>query len=163
MQNPQADSWHCTWHHLHCENTGMGSGFSPCKRVCPQSPPLLLGPDPPQLQGHLPALQFPGTGLGKLQVCICPLAGLWGCREWLRFEPHLWGQLLPGASVLTELLAAEPSSLAVATTLPCPPLDIGALRADPGSVLLSPPGEALATLQALSRGLSPHRQAASSP
>lgn len=166
MQNPQVDSWRCAWHHLHCENTGMGSGFSPCKRACPQSPLLLLGPDPPQLRGHLPASWYPGTVLTKLQVCICPggtLAGLWGCREWLRFEPHLWGRLLSGASVLTELLAAEPSSLALATTLPCPPFHSGALRADLGSVLHAPPGEALATLQALSRELSPHGQAASSP
>ena len=163
MQNPQVDSWCCAWHHLHCESTGMGSGFSPCKRACLQSPLMLLEPDPPQLRGHLPASRFPGTRLTKLQVCICPLAGLWGCWEWLRFEPHLWGQLLPGASVLTELLAAEPSSLTVATTLPCPPFDRGALREDPGSVLLTPPVEALDTLQALSRGLSPHGQAASSP
>lgn len=68
-----------------------------------------------------------------------------------------------GAAAPTELLAVEPSSLAVATTLPCPPLDSGALRADPGSVLHAPPGEALATLQALSGGLSPHGQGASSP
>lgn len=102
----------------------------------------------------------------KLQVCIYPdgtLAGLWGCREFLRFQPHLWEWLLPGASVLTELLAAEPSSLAVATTLPCPPFDSGALRAGPGSVLHAPPGEAPATLQSLSGGLSPHGQGASSP
>ena len=139
MQNPQVDSWCCAWHHLHCESTGMGSGFSPCKRACLQSPLMLLEPDPPQLRGHLPASRFPGTRLTKLQVCICPLAGLWGCWEWLRFEPHLWGQLLPGASVLTELLAAEPSSLTVATTLPCPPFDRGALSEDPGSVVLTPP------------------------
>lgn len=86
-----------------------------------------------------------------------------GCWEWLRFQPHLWGQLLPGSSAPTELLAGEPSSLAVATTLPCPPLDSGALRADLGSVLHTPPGEALATLPALSGGLSPHGQGASSP
>ena len=104
--------------------------------------------------------QAPGS-----RSCRCASAHLQGCGvagNGSGLSPTSGGGCSLGL-LCSQSLAAEPSSLAVATTLPCPPLDIGALRADPGSVLLSPPGEALATLQALSRGLSPHRQAASSP